>query len=1300
MPTYSALFEIDQPGGSGSGSPGQANLVLWLSTRVNLTPTQAPPAAQYEWKMTAPKGSVAVFLDPATDQPNARCAAPYFIPDVWGSYLIQLTINNGLYTCQLVAAIKFDQNGALMKFGWRYPALQESLTAASDDAGWKQAIEDIFDSIYGILSSLEEHGGQSGSDGGDARAADLLLQAERRLRLHEYNQTVRVRIGETNHTYTVKQVYDQKRFIENYVSLVAYNTVDVSEGPHLTVSPALYGLARGSGPAEQLVSISALADLMGSYYADCTPYSLAVYGTLIAVSLSTAVVVFDFATASLLNSSASVSIPMQIITNPDGGAGFGRDCRMAFGIDRGVPRIYLTDNQTNKIYSARVGLPITFTAASTQVVVAVTADIVWTSYTADAPQGITIDDANNVWVALTGSDALAKFSVTTPDLDHVVLTLNKAYSVAEHPTELIFDGVYVVATHSWWPLAAPSPTPSWRCSWVAVASGMQQNTDLQVCTPDGTLLPLPVAYGPGCLAFDGQYVWLAGMPTLTTSALTFTCMLPVRFSPSDGSAVPGWPWQEFADSVYNYLTGVLGGAPTSIVMTPQSVSSDGCGGIYAAFQLLEGPVTVQHVLRTLPSVTAMETDTLAVRGAIGVLVAVAPGTLGGLGTQASGAGAVTGLIGTNNNDVVLWSTDSQSWTTGQVSGGGDATSLRGVALSTTPPTVGQALKGVQVGPNVVWTPATEGPSGVASVGAGTNIVVTGTDADPVVNTDPNPTFESIEVAVPGFFSMGPAPLSYGDVNYDNVMGSGTGVLVVNSTGSGSFEQLKLNNSYTVPDADGAESWSAALLTATVGGTTLHATMYFRDQYLLTPSDLIAWVSSQSGGAVIPTVDLWCADIWTAEGATADYTWSLPAGTAIVNPFPDPPAFDYFGSTAVEINETAATLNVPLQVRQVTDAGMAATAGMLAEIVYNTADNMLYQCLTTGAPASWARLSPPSLSTYYTPDFWGPWTDIRTAAPRGFAGAVIRVAGIYYSYGDYNGGTPTNKIYMSEDGIVWTDSGEVCPAATYSSYLAIIGDTIWFCGNNAEQTYIWTAPLSNPLAVSDTGHTLPGRGETQQVVTDTKIIRPCGHGSSGGFDNVAIADISDPTTWAVSTTTVYGGIRWQCGVVLAGDTVYIVGGSAGQPSGDTKILTVSARTGQVSGYYLPVGTLPYNTNNVGPALHIGNRIICPAYCQGSRDVLSFDPNNPAYAELRAGALPVDFDSAQGQYWILPDGSMIAHDRGYNQLWRSGRIKLTGPTQAPGSVAPIQCWTDNGQSMLLTTTVQRGFLEQYCSGLTAF
>lgn len=1012
MPTYSALFKIDQPAGSGPGSPGLAHLTLWLGTRVNLTPTQPPPAAQYEWKMTAPKGSTADFRDPITGLVNARCPTPYFVPDVWGSYLVQLTINNGLYTCQLVAAIKFDQNGVLMKFGWRYPALQESLTAASDEAGWKQAIEDIFDSIYGVLSSLEEHGGQSGGDGSEARAADPMLQAERRLRLHEYDQTVHMRIGDSNYTYQISQIIDQKRCEERYLSLIAYTAVS---GDRRQLTPeVLYGIAISDGPSESISRIGAISSMMGSYYVPSIPYSMAVYGTLLAISLDTAVVVFDLATSTLLPTADIRSVPMQIIVSPEtGGGGFGRDCRMAFGIDQGVPRIYLTDKRSNKVYSSRVQLPITFTAASTQYVGRATADVVWTGSNTDAPHGIVVDDAGNVWVALTGSNVLAKFTVTPVDIDYVQLTWKKSYIVAAHPTELLFDGAYVVALHSQWASGLPAPELSSRCSWVATASGMQQSTMLQVCTPDETLMPLPVVYGPDSIAFDGHHIWLSCNPTLSTHNVAFACALPVRFSPSDGSCMPGWPYQEFANKVYDYL-----GTPSSIVLTAQGITGDGCGGVYVAFQLLEDAATVQHMLRTLPAIITMETDTLAVRGAAGVLVAASVAAFSGFSTQVVGAGAVRGLLGSNANDTVVWDAVNLDWKVGPGgSGGGSVNSVTG-----TEP-----------------------------------VEVSGTSADPVIGFSPTPRFEAVTIgAAVGEFTLSSAPLALGGIDYTYLNSTHTGALGVVSVTPAVTYAITIAEPFVMPNADGVTGWSVALFTS--ADSAQHCTVYFKSTDFVDEAALAAWLQTNvySGGAA-PTVQLFTA-AYTAAGP-ADYVWQSP-GT-VVTGFPTP-TFTYALPDYTVIDEVGADFRVPvtvdasatmgassadaieflgqLLVRTVTDEQMLSTTGALSEIVFNTVDSRIYQCV--------------ALSKYTTV-----WAPLQTAVVQCVAATLLDVGNVV-------------GLTYTVDGtaqVVLTDIAQAGNSATASPYL--YGVVVGCISQDPDPTYSVYVAIGGRLILRDGAFTV-------------------------------------------------------------------------------------------------------------------------------------------------------------------------------------------------------------------------------------
>jgi len=367
MPSYSAQFRIDQPDGGGSGLPGRARTDLWRTKQVNLTPTQPPPGATYEWKMVRPRGSSAVFLAPGGGD-GTNHATPHFFPDVWGSYLVQCSINNGVYTFKLIAAVKFDADGSLMKLGWRYPALNEDWLDASDPYGWKQAIEDIFDSLYGVIANLQGHGGHSGDDGGEVRASDTAAPAERRLRVHQVPNA----FVQGPYLYTVKRAKDQRQLGQMVVQLVDCQRGLYEPGPipvggpppvewggmlsHDTGSGNKTGLLILDSANERPVAVLPLEDLLDGVMPTVTPQSVVVFGTQAAVVLSEGVVVIELAPA--IASRALFDPDMAVVLNPDAGGGFGDEARVAFTVDRGMPRLFITDSVRDKVYSTRINLPL------------------------------------------------------------------------------------------------------------------------------------------------------------------------------------------------------------------------------------------------------------------------------------------------------------------------------------------------------------------------------------------------------------------------------------------------------------------------------------------------------------------------------------------------------------------------------------------------------------------------------------------------------------------------------------------------------------------------------------------------------------------------------------------------------------------------------------------------------------------------------------------------------------------------------------------------------------------------------
>jgi hypothetical protein len=191
--------------------------------------------------------------------------------------------------------------------------------------------------------------------------------------------------------------------------------------------------------------------------------------------------------------------------------------------------------------------------------------------------------------------------------------------------------------------------------------------------------------------------------------------------------------------------------------------------------------------------------------------------------------------------------------------------------------------------------------------------------------------------------------------------------------------------------------------------------------------------------------------------------------------------------------------------------------------------------------------------------------------------------------------------------------------------------------------------------------------------------------------------------------------WQVGACLVGDVVYQLGGGGGAVDSphniNNYILQISASTGlpiggdPAGGYTEPILSIPMGNNGTG--WEIGNHIAFPWSANvggwpGTKDLILFDPSSMAQRHI-VGVLPAIPAGNPSDFWIGPcetDGCLYMFDnQSTPHVWKSASIKLTGPTRVPGSVAPIQCWADSGQLVMLTTTVQRGFPSWWCNHTNA-
>lgn len=143
-----AIIVIDQPGGAGAGSPGVARNDLWQNKQINLSCATAN--GKYQWDLLdVPPGSGASLVGEGTSTPN-------FLPDLIGTYRIQLITNGGGpgNVQILIVRVRYGQTGVLQNRGWAPPAVGEQAPEANYDGntrGWAEQIEFILADIRTTL---------------------------------------------------------------------------------------------------------------------------------------------------------------------------------------------------------------------------------------------------------------------------------------------------------------------------------------------------------------------------------------------------------------------------------------------------------------------------------------------------------------------------------------------------------------------------------------------------------------------------------------------------------------------------------------------------------------------------------------------------------------------------------------------------------------------------------------------------------------------------------------------------------------------------------------------------------------------------------------------------------------------------------------------------------------------------------------------------------------------------------------------------------------------------------------------
>lgn len=134
--------------GRPDGEPGVSRDDLVLGTEVVLNNAITAGVTSYRWTMLSrPTGSTAAFEDP-------EAPAVFFLPDVPGSYLVELKIN-GRVRGRIIAAVKTTR-------GWRIPAQGE----AGEFGGWWGAMDAILQDANDNIGTGGGGGGQTNTVGG------------------------------------------------------------------------------------------------------------------------------------------------------------------------------------------------------------------------------------------------------------------------------------------------------------------------------------------------------------------------------------------------------------------------------------------------------------------------------------------------------------------------------------------------------------------------------------------------------------------------------------------------------------------------------------------------------------------------------------------------------------------------------------------------------------------------------------------------------------------------------------------------------------------------------------------------------------------------------------------------------------------------------------------------------------------------------------------------------------------------------------------------------------------------------
>ena len=372
---------------------------------------------------------------------------------------------------------------------------------------------------------------------------------------------------------------------------------------------------------------------------------------------------------------------------------------------------------------------------------AIQATTAWQGEAGDLPQGIAVDEAGYVWVALRGADKVVKLGW---DALSAILSFEGQRLTQPGPAELLFDGTYVWASHSYVDYETPGPTVlSDTVSRVSASTDQVVDVllELEICDEEA----IQVGAGPSRMCWDGMYVWLSAKAHMDIFAqslagsqvVTMDVPLPIQINPVSMEVSTGVPPHFMGELLAVPWVPLLSG----IDVTTYPVAFDNMRGLWFSFyqEVHVGAATLPSVcvFRIPQNCSRGEYDELALRHMpAGALLTISDPSSSGcnIQTEDAGAGVIEAMLGTSDGDVPTWNAATEKWVPGPP---GAATDVR-VKVTAADTTTDYLFNKIAAGSNIslnVLNPGTNEQLEISAVGGSGSLTGTYTNGGGVVLGD-------------------------------------------------------------------------------------------------------------------------------------------------------------------------------------------------------------------------------------------------------------------------------------------------------------------------------------------------------------------------------------------------------------------------------------------------------------------------------------------------------------------------------------------------------------------------------------